>query len=548
MIVAHMNPCPARDLPLRNTGANSRATGGNGTARKALIATGAVTSIAFVALVGCGNAPSAPAADGSQAQLFEEAYNGISRYYIEPVRPAALAMAGLDNLAKIDAGLSVERSGDQIILHDAGAATRFSAPDAQDTRGWAALTDAVMTTARGRSEAVASLSVSTLDQRMLEGTMGVLDRFSHYMPPDVARERRASRDGFGGIGVSLDTEGADVRIAEVLPDTPADSAGLRVNDIIVAIDGVDTATLPREEAVLRLRGPADSIVTLAVARTGLSELLRIALQRARIVPPTVTLKEGYGVAHLRLTSFNQQTAQSLADLLHQAHREMGSTLHGIVLDLRGNPGGLLDQSVDVASLFLDGVPVTSTVGRVPESIQYFTAPHREVERLPLVVLVNGGSASASEVVAAALQDTGRAVVVGSASYGKGTVQNVQRMPNDGEITVTWSRLITPGGYILHEHGVVPTICTANVADGPGGVSSALSRNTGALPAELGQARAGLDEAAWRRLRELCPGQREDHDIEVQAARRLLADPVLYARALGSAPGVARPMTTARMTR
>jgi carboxyl-terminal processing protease len=323
---------------------------------------------------------------------------------------------------------------------------------------------------------------------------------------------------------------------------------LRVDDIIVAIDGVDTATLPREEAVQRLRGPADSIVTLAVARAGLPEHLRVAMQRARIVPPTVTLKEGYGVAHLRLTSFNQQTAQSLADLLRQAHREMGSGLHGIILDLRGNPGGLLDQSVEAASLFLDGVPVTSTVGRVPESIQYFTAPHREVERLPLVVLVNGGSASASEIVAAALQDTGRAVVVGSASYGKGTVQNVQRMPNDGEITVTWSRLITPGGYILHEHGVVPTICTANVADGAGGLSSALSRRTNALSTELAQGRAGLDDAGWRKLRELCPGQRDDHEIEVQTARRLLADPVLYARALGTAPGVARPMTTARMTR
>ena len=517
-------------------------------ARRALVITCTLTAVAFIALVGCGSAPSAPAADVSRVQLFEEAYGGISRYYIEPVRPATLAMAGLDNLGKIDARVSVERAGDQVILHDASAVTQFTAPDAQDAQGWAALTEAVMTTARSHSEAVAALSVSTLDQRVLEGTMGVLDRFSHYMAPELARERRASREGFGGIGVSLDADSTDVRIAEVLPDTPAALAGLHVNDIIVAIDGVDTATLPREEAVQRLRGPTESIVTLAVARPGSPEQLRVAMQRARIVPPTVTLKEAYGIAHLRLTSFNQQTAQSLADLLRQAHRDMGTALRGIILDLRGNPGGLLDQSVEVASLFLDGVPVTSTVGRVPESIQYFTAPHRDVERLPLVVLVNGGSASASEIVAAALQDTGRAVVVGSASYGKGTVQNVQRMPNDGEITVTWSRLITPGGYILHEHGVVPTVCTANVADGAGGVSSALSRSTTALSAELGQVRAGLDDAGWRRLRERCPGQRDDHEIEVQAARRLLADPVLYARALGTTPGVARPMTTARMTR
>src|SRR6185437_10904585 len=336
-------------------------------ARKTLVIAYTVTAVAFIALVGCGNAPNAPVADSGQVKLFAEAYDSISRYYIEPVHPAALAMAGLGNLAKIDADLAVERSGDQVILRDAGGATRFGAPDAQDTQGWATLTDAVVATARRESAPVAALSLDSLDQRVLEGTVGMLDRFSHYMGPDVARERRASRDGFGGIGVSLDSQSANVRIAEVLPDTPAALAGLRVDDIIISIDGVETATLPREDAAQRLRGPTDSIVTLALARPGSSQPLHVALQRARIVPPTVTLKEGHGVAHLRVTSFNQQTAQSLAELLQQ--------------------------------------------------------PHREVERLPLIVLVNGGSASASEIVAAALQDTGRAVVVGSASYGKGTVQN-----------------------------------------------------------------------------------------------------------------------------
>jgi carboxyl-terminal processing protease len=267
----------------------------------------------------------------------------------------------------------------------------------------------------------------------------------------------------------------------------------------------------------------------------------VTLTRSTFTVPTVSTYSipGSSLVDIQLTQFSANADSELRKALEQAKAANAS---GIILDLRGNPGGLLDQSVEVASQFLDGVPVSSTVGRVPESIQYFTAPHRDVERLPMVVLVNGGSASASEIVAAALQDTGRAVVVGSSSYGKGTVQNVQRMPNDGEMTVTWSRLITPGGYILHEHGVVPTICTADIADGA--VASALSRSTNLV--ELGQKRAALDDAGWRRLRELCPGQRDDHEIEVQAARRLLADPVLYARAL-SPTGVARPMTTARVT-
>jgi carboxyl-terminal processing protease len=503
----------------------------------------------LLALAGCGAAPSAPAARGDRVQLFQEAYNGITRYYIDPVAPAALALAGLRQLATVDGGLDVERQGDVVVLRHGTGATSFAAPAGTDAEGWAALTDAVMTVARANSAAVAALSADRLDQTLLEGSIGVLDRFSHYAPPELAQERRASRDGFGGIGVTLNTDGADIRIVEILPETPAATAGLHVNDRIVAIDGVATASLPREEVVHLLRGPTDSIVGLAVARTGVAGRLDFSVHRARIVPPSVLLTEDRGIAHLRLSSFNQQTSQSLADLLRQAHRDLGSSLRGIILDLRGNPGGLLDQSIEVASLFLDGAPVTSTVGRVQESIQYFTAPHRQVEKLPVVVLVNGGSASASEIVAAALQDAGRAVIAGSTSYGKGTVQNVQHMPNDGELTITWARLIAPGGYILHQHGVVPTICTADQPDDARGVAAALTSSTGALSVELGKSRAKLDDAAWQRLREMCPGQHDDHDIEVKTAQKLLIDPALYARAMALAPAAQqRPITTARVTR
>ncbi len=520
-----------------------RSAGTAGTPAKALGTGCAAAVVVLLALAGCGHGPRPAAADG-QPRLFEEAYSDIAKYYIEPVRPAALALAGLGGLATIDATFSLEQAGDEVVLHHGDSATRFAAPDARDAQGWAELTDAVLTTARERSPAVAALSSAKLDETVLERSMSVLDRVSHYLAPDRARERRAARDGFGGIGVSLDTEGKDIRIVEVMPETPAAEGGLHVNDVIVAIDGVETATLARDEIAQRLRGPIDTLVALAVTRAEVLKPLYFALQRTRIVPPTVSLREANGIAHLRVTGFNQDTAQRLSELLHQAHNDMGGRLHGIILDLRGNPGGLLDQSVDVASLFLDDAPVTSTIGRVPESVQYFTAPHREVEQLPLVVLVNGGSASASEIVAAALQDSGRAVVVGTASFGKGTVQNVQRMPDDGELTVTWSRLITPAGYILHEHGVVPTVCTANLPDDARGLAT-LWRSTAALSTELKRPRAGLDEAGWRKLRGLCPAEREDRKIDVQAAGRLLADPVLYARALGATPA-SRPITTARL--
>jgi carboxyl-terminal processing protease len=510
---------------------------------------GCTAGLALLALSGCSTAPAAPRSDEQHTLLLEEAYGSIAKYYIEPVEPRALALAGLRALSNLDPSLGLVAEDDAVLLRRGEETLRFPAPAAGDVAGWARLTDRLTALARSRSLALGAVPPERLDQIELEAGVNLLDRFSHYAPPEQAQERRAARDGFGGIGVTLNSEGSDIRITEVLPETPAAAAGLHVNDRIVAIDGIEAGSLPREDVIHRLRGPADSVVQLAVMRPGLAGRLAFAVHRARIVPPTVTLAEAHGIAHLRVSSFNQHTGQSLAELLRRAHEELGPEMRGVILDLRGNPGGLLDQSIEVASLFLDGMPVTSTRGRVAESIQYYQAPHRAVERLPLVVLVNGGSASAAEIVAAALQDTGRAVVVGSASYGKGTVQNVQRMPNEGELTITWARLFSPAGYVLHEHGVVPTICTADLPDDRDGVATALARSTGTLAATLDRPRGALDETGWKELRALCPGQHEDHAVEVRTAEKLLGDSALYAKVLSLAPAAARkPIATAGVVR
>ena len=164
----------------------------------------------------------------------------------------------------------------------------------------------------------------------------------------------------------------------------------------------------------------------------------------------MTVSRDDGIAIFHISSFNQDTTQQLVADLDAAQREMGPQLRGIVLDLRGDPGGLLDQAVSLADVFIAKGPIVATVGRNPASRQFFEASGDSIAPLmPIVVLVNGGSASASEIVAAALQDAGRAVVVGTASYGKGTVQTVLRLPNDGELTLTWARLVTPSGYLLN---------------------------------------------------------------------------------------------------
>ncbi|HZB90460.1 MAG TPA: S41 family peptidase [Stellaceae bacterium] len=504
-------------------------------------------ALCLLALNGCGSAPAAPSADQQQVLLFDEAYKSIAKYYLEPVTARDLAVAGLQNLASVDASLSVQWQGNFVVLHQGEHTLRFATPAPSDAAAWASLTQEIAAAAQARSRALAALSTDRLEETLLDGSMTVLDRFSHYAPPDVAEERRAARDGFGGIGVTLNSDGPDVRIVEVLPETPAAAAGLRVDDRILAIDGIEVSALNREDVAQRLRGPADSVVALEIARAGVD--ISFSMHRARIVPPSVVLTEDHGIAILRVSSFNQETGDNLAELLRQAHRDLGGDMRGIILDLRGNPGGLLDQSIEVASLFLDGQPISSTVGRVPESVQSFTAPHRTVETLPLAVLINGGSASASEIVASALQDTGRAVVVGTSSYGKGTVQNVQRMPNDGELTITWARLVTPGGYILHKHGVVPTVCTAKLPDDADGIAAALSRSGGSLRAQLEEPRAKLDDAGWQQLRDLCPGAHEDHRIELETAEKVLSDRALYADALIPVPArTPAPVATAGVVR
>lgn len=213
---------------------------------------------------------------------------------------------------------------------------------------------------------------------------------------------------------------------------------------------------------------------------------------------------------------------------------MGPRLRGIVLDLRSNPGGLLDQAVSLSDVFIAQGPIVSTVGRHPASRQFFEASGDSVApQIPMIVLINGGSASSSEIVAAALQDVGRAVVVGSASYGKGTVQTVLRLPNDGELTLTWAQLVTPSGYHLNEHGVVPTLCTSDLGDDDHSVQIALQRVNAVPPLApvTPRPRASLDESAWSQLRRTCPARQGDHEVDLKVAKRLLADPVLYSQAV-----------------
>jgi len=470
-----------------------------------------------------------------EAEIFAAGYATITEKYIEAVPAATLAMEGMRGLGAIDPALTVRRSEDVVVLAASERTiARFPAPADDDVEGWAALTAKVSAAGRQTSKELRTASDEKLYEAVFDGVLSSLDIFSRYVGAEEARRNREKRDGFDGIGIRVRMEAGAARVTWVLADTPAAQAGLRKGDRITHVDGVSVRDFKRHEVVRRLRGPSHSSVALTVRREGVDGPLAFEMERRHIVLPTVTERRDHGIVFLTVTSFNQRTASSVAAKLTKALSVPGDRPKGLVLDMRGNPGGLLKQSIEVADLFLTQGQIVRTHGRHPDSEQRYEADGEDMAHgLPLVVLVDGKSASAAEIIAAALQDHGRAVVIGTTSFGKGTVQTVIRLPNDGEITLTWSRLVAPSGYVLHGLGVMPDICTSGAA---GNVRKLIAAVFG-RKAKIAAARArwqtaGLGEEKQRRdLRATCPAERRRKALEIEVARRLLSDRALYGRAL-----------------
>ncbi|MBB4287125.1 S41 family peptidase [Roseospira goensis] len=470
-------------------------------------------------------------------RMFTHGYVAVSSRYIEPVDMTTFVVAGLRGLGRIDPALDARAVAGGIELrHRDRRVAVFPRP--ADDRGsdWAHLSTGAIQAARAVSAPLADADSEEVYDAVFDAALASLDPFSRYAGAEEARLNRGSRNGFGGIGIlfEIDDAGA-VMVREVVAGGPADRAGLHPGDRILAVDG-QPFTRPNTRIVReRLRGPVGSTVRLTVQR---GSRVDVSLTRGLIVMPTVALSMEDGIGILRLTSFNQATSDTVAGVVRQA-RANGA--RGLIIDMRGNPGGLLDQSVTVADLFLEQGTIVSTRGRHPEARQFYSATDGDIANgLPIVVLMDGDSASAAEIVAAALQDGGRAVVIGTTSYGKGTVQTVVQLPNGGEITLTWSRFHSPSGYVLHGLGVPPVACTSGRATRTEpavveGVLQDLRSHATPIAQRLSSWRhtAFEDTERRRRLRALCPAEHhEPHGLDEVVARRLIQDPALYAQAIG----------------
>ncbi len=501
----------------------------------------AVSALAFLsACTGLGPRATREYTPDHAQRVFAKAYENVFDKYIEPLDSSDFALRGIKGLANIEDRLSVSRSGN--IVHVAlagGEVARFAAPQGDDVDGWARLTTRVIDATRPRSEAMRKANAEDVYTTVLNGALADLDRHSRYAGLRSARDYRAQREGFGGVGIRLNFDHGLPEIISVLPDTPAESSDLKAGDIVLQVDGIPLDDLNRDDIIWRLRGEVGSQATLVVRRKSVPEPITVVLRRSLIVSQTVHLKYEGKVAVITLSGFNQRTARNLNRVLDRINKSKPRP-QGIVLDMRGNPGGLLDQAVAVADSFLGRGRIVSTRGRHPDSYQIFNASGRDIAtRLPVVVLINGQSASAAEIVAAALQDQGRAVVVGSNSYGKGSVQNITRLPNDGELILTWSRFHAPSGYALENLGVMPNFCTAQLGSSPHGALQRHALDNG-IVLTAWRTHSGYDAESAKALRQRCPKTSEKPARDLELAAEVLGDAALYARAVGaSVPAVAR---------
>ena len=312
---------------------------------------------------------------------------------------------------------------------------------------------------RVRADYVEEVSDKELIENAINGMLTALDPHSSYLNEKNYRDMQVQTKGeFGGLGIEVTLENGLVKVVSPIDDTPAFRAGIQPQDLITHLDGEQVLGLTLQQAVERMRGKVDTDIRLTIRRKG-RKPFDVTLTRAIIKIRSVRSRiERKNIGYVRITSFNEQTHKGLIKAMEKLRADAEGGLKGIVLDLRNNPGGLLDQAVAVADAFLDKGEIVSTRSRRKENAQRFNARPGDLAKvLPIVVLINGGSASASEIVAGALQDHGRAIIMGTRSFGKGSVQTIVPLPGQGAMRLTTSRYYTPSGRSIQAKGIDPDI-------------------------------------------------------------------------------------------
>lgn len=319
--------------------------------------------------------------------------------------------------------------------------------------------------AKVKSDYVESVDDRKLIENAIRGMLEGLDPHSSYLDKSSYKDLQEGTSGeFGGLGIEVGMEDGYVKVISPIDGTPADIAGVQAGDLIIRLDEKSVRGLSLNEAVNIMRGKPGSDITISVVRKGEEKPIDITITRAIITAKSIvseTLEPGFGYA--RISSFQTHTAEDLRKSIEKLKEENKSGLSGLILDLRNNPGGILNAAVGVSDLFLDSGLIVYTEGRIQDSKLKFNAKPSDILRdAPIIVLVNGGSASASEIVAGALQDHKRAIIMGKPTFGKGSVQTILPMNNEAAVKLTTARYFTPSGRSIQASGIEPDIIIENI--------------------------------------------------------------------------------------
>lgn len=467
-------------------------------------------------------------------------FAAILERHFEAAEPADLLAWALNGLSDIDGDLHIRRTAREVTLFD-GERPILARPlpgrvgaSGPALAGGAAADDLTrfQEAAWAHSATLRRASASRLIAESFEGIFEHLDPFSRYVSPEDAQAAQERRTGEAGLGLRLapGRGGVGALIAAVSAAGPAAEAGLRVGDRVLAIDGQPLRTRDAGIAAGLLEGPAGSEVRMLVQQGRTRR--EVSLTRTQPVGTPVTAEQRDGVLVIRIPGFTAHTERQVAAALLAAVAQ--GPPRGIVLDLRGNRGGLLAQAAAVADIFLGEGEAFRTVGRHPDASRIYVTTGPDLSNgLPLVALVDGRTASAAEIVAATLADRRRAAVAGTVTTGKGLVQLVIQLPDGGELLISWSRLVMPAGWPLQGLGVIPGLCTAGGTEATAANLAALragARPMGPTQARERALRYPVPPAEIARLRATCPaGDSEEADLT--AARALALDPFAVAAAL-----------------
>ncbi|MCQ8242402.1 S41 family peptidase [Rhizosaccharibacter radicis] len=460
---------------------------------------------------------------------------------LDPYTVRQLASWGFGGFTAIEPSLTVEMGDHHVrLLTPRGALWQSDTPGDNDVKGWSRLFVSMAQAAVSSSAAMRDGGTQGVLQSFFDELFNHLDPYSRYVAPEPASTDRAARTGgVAGAGISLAKDNRSIVISAVNANGPAWNAGVSAGMHLLAVDGRQTHNQDPQIVQSWLQGAPDSELTLLLGpATGRGAASSVTIRRAMVPPETVFAFSNSDIVVLRITGFSADTAQEMSQFLEQATRDTpegrASPLRGLIIDLRGNRGGLLQQAVTSVALVLDHGVATITKGRDPQANHVWAVQGGDLtDGVPIVVLVDGRTASAAEIMAAALADHRRAVVVGSTTLGKGLVQTIAQLPDGGELFVTWSRVLAPLGWPLQGLGVMPQLCTSMGRDS---VMEQLRELAAGVPVnrravmDTRDARAPLPASRILELRAPCPAA-VGGDLDLAAARALIDSHVSYKSAL-----------------